>query len=305
MSLHGMMAITLGVPDVEAVAPFYREFGLGGDGDAFCSTAGGEQLTLVQRPWRQLVDVTLGADSLDDLERIKADAAKHGAEVAEHNGTITIVEPTMRLPIHVAVMPRIAPEAVQPAPVNVPGNTGRPNERPATLFEDGPAQPRRLGHVAVGTPDIAATSQFLQTVLGFKLSDRVDGAVEFVRCSTDHHNFALAAAPVPFLHHSSWQLDSMDAIGHGATHLLKGDPDRHAWGLGRHFIGSNLFWYFRDPAGNFAEYFSDIDQIVDDAEWMARTWEPDKALYIWGHPTPDALAPTDLGEIVEAMASAS
>ena len=28
------------------------------------------------------------------------------------------------------------------------------------------------------------------------------------------------------------------------------------WGLGRHFLGSNLFWYFRDPAGNYAEYYA-------------------------------------------------
>ena len=38
-------------------------------------------------------------------------------------------------------------------------------------------------------------------------------------------------------------------------------PDRNVWGLGRHFLGSNLFWYFRDPAGNFAEYYADLDQI--------------------------------------------
>ena len=37
--------------------------------------------------------------------------------------------------------------------------------------------------------------------------------------------------------------------------MVAADPARHVWGLGRHGIGSNYFWYLRDPAGNFAEYY--------------------------------------------------
>ena len=47
--------------------------------------------------------------------------------------------------------------------------------------------------------------------------------------------------------------------------MLAADPDRHVWGLGRHHIGSNFFWYLKDPAGNFTEYYADLDCIVDDA----------------------------------------
>ncbi len=46
------------------------------------------------------------------------------------------------------------------------------------------------------------------------------------------------------------------------------------WGLGRHAIGSNFFWYLRDPAGNFAEYYSDLDVIVDDEIWDPRVFDP-------------------------------
>ncbi len=86
---------------------------------------------------------------------------------------------------------------------------------------------------------------------------------------------------MPFLHHSSWQVDDVDQIGHGAMRLLGTDPTCGVWGLGRHFLGSNYFWYLRDPAGNYAEYFADLDQIAADVEWQARTWDPDKALYAW------------------------
>jgi hypothetical protein len=29
--------------------------------------------------------------------------------------------------------------------------------------------------------------------------------------------------------------------------MLEGHPERHVWGLGRHHIGSNFFWYLKDP----------------------------------------------------------
>jgi hypothetical protein len=112
----------------------------------------------------------------------------------------------------------------------------------------------------------------------------------------------LIGSPVPFFHHSSWQVDDVDEIGRGAHHLLTGDPMRSVWGLGRHFLGSNLFWYFRDPAGNFAEYFADLDQIGDDDAWIARDWPPDKSLYAWGPPVPrDFVEPPDLAAIKEAL----
>ncbi len=70
-----------------------------------------------------------------------------------------------------------------------------------------------------------------------------------------------------FLHHTSWQVDDIDEIGRGATAMLEGNPERHVWGLGRHHVGSNFFWYLKDPAGNFSEYYSDMDCIVDDELW--------------------------------------
>ena len=51
--------------------------------------------------------------------------------------------------------------------------------------------------------------------------------------------------------------------------MLAGRPERHVYGLGRHYAGSNFFWYLKDPAGNFCEYYSDMDCIVDDQLWKA------------------------------------
>ena len=54
-----------------------------------------------------------------------------------------------------------------------------------------------------------------------------------MRCSTDHHNVLVLAAPVSFLHHTSWQVDDVDDVGRGAQAMLEGRPERHVWGLGR------------------------------------------------------------------------
>jgi catechol 2,3-dioxygenase-like lactoylglutathione lyase family enzyme len=185
--------------------------------------------------------------------------------------------------------------------MNTPGHSPRVGERAPAIFATGPARPRRLGHVLYGTPDIQASQRFLVDVIGLRLTDSSPGIISFLRCSSDHHNVALMNAPVGFFHHSSWQVNDVDEIGKGAQNLLAVDPARSVWGLGRHFLGSNLFWYFRDPAGNFAEYYSDLDQIVDDDAWVAREWEPDKSLYAWGPPVPlDFVSPPDLAELAAA-----
>jgi hypothetical protein len=55
--------------------------------------------------------------------------------------------------------------------------------------------------------------------------------------------------------------------------MLEGRPERHVWGPGRHYAGSNFFWYLKDPAGNFSEYYSDMDCIIDDQLWTPEELE--------------------------------
>jgi hypothetical protein len=120
-----------------------------------------------------------------------------------------------------------------------------------------------------------------------------------MRCSNDHHNFLVQKSPVQFLHHTSWEVEDVDAIGLGAQALLSKDPSRHVWGFGRHHIGSNFFWYFRDPAGNFSEYYSDLDVIIEDQLWKPGVWEGMRSLYSWGPPPPPSfIRPDDLAELM-------
>lgn len=302
MALHGLADVTVGVPDVATVSGFYSQFGLADQSDGvFATTDGGNQLRLVTEPRRRLVAATVRADDLDDLARIRASAAAAGMTVEGAGDDIVVTDPIAGTRYTVGVRDRLHQPERTPIGMNAPGHDARIGERSPKIFIEGPTSPRRLGHALMGTPDLEASIRFYTEVLGFRISDSVPGLIAFLRCSTDHHNIGLMQAPVAFLHHTSWQVDDVDAIGQGAQNLLAYDPESSIWGLGRHFLGSNMFWYFRDPAGNFAEYYADLDQIPDDDVWVARTWEPDKSLYAWGPNVPQAFVqPPDLDELIAA-----
>ena len=151
----------------------------------------------------------------------------------------------------------------------------------------------------VASIDAVASRRFFVEGIGFRVSDEVPaiGAI-FLRCSTDHHNLLVQPGPVPFLHHSAWEMDDVDAVGRAASAMVAADPARHVWGLGRHGIGSNYFWYLRDPGGAFAEYTSDVDVIADEEAWRVAASTSAHPLAAWGPPVPRSfLAPDDIAAL--------
>ena len=102
------------------------------------------------------------------------------------------------------------------------------------------------------------------------MSDRTSNfTASFLRCSPDHHNLLIFHAPVPYLNHYALEHDDIDAVLRaGSIYLRNHGEEVQVAGPGRHFYGSNVFWYLVDPAGNYFEYFADMDQIVDDDAWQ-------------------------------------
>jgi catechol 2,3-dioxygenase-like lactoylglutathione lyase family enzyme len=304
MALHRLTSIVLGVPDVAAVAAYYEDFGLTPTGDCRFATAdGGEQLRVIATPRRRLVELGIGADDEDDLERIARNLSRLDRTVERAVGSLAAVDPGTEVRVVVRIAERLHQAPAPPAPPNNgPGRAERRNARALALARKGAVRPRRLGHVVLGSLDVESSQRFFIEGIGFKVSDTVRGLASFLRCSRDHHNLLVQSAPVSFLHHTSWEVDDVDEIGRGATALLAKDPARHVWGFGRHHIGSNFFWYLRDPAGNFTEYYADMDSIVDDQLWKPGVWEHGmKSLYSWGPPVPPSfLAPDDLAELMTA-----
>jgi catechol 2,3-dioxygenase-like lactoylglutathione lyase family enzyme len=300
MALHRLTAITIGVPDVAAAAGYYTEFGLVPAGDGrFATRDGGEQLRLVPSPQRRLVELGVGAGDADDLARVAAALRGLGVAVETTPGATVAVDPGTGVRVVVSVAGPLRQGTVAAAATNGPGRLDRKTARADAILREEPVRPRKLGHVVLGSTDLAATERFFIEGIGFKVSDTIDGLASFLRCSTDHHNLLVQPAPVRLLHHTSWQVDDVDEIGRGARAMLANDPGRHVWGLGRHHIGSNFFWYLRDPAGNFTEYYADLDCIVDDQLWEPGVWDGARGLYSWGPPPPPSfLAPDDLAELM-------
>ena len=68
VALHQLTSFTLGVPNLEETAAYYREFGLADEGDGWFATRdGGRQLRLVPAPARRLIELRIGVDDADDL----------------------------------------------------------------------------------------------------------------------------------------------------------------------------------------------------------------------------------------------
>jgi catechol 2,3-dioxygenase-like lactoylglutathione lyase family enzyme len=144
------------------------------------------------------------------------------------------------------------------------------------------ARPQRAGHVVYKTrmDDLARASRFYQERLGFRLSDATPGG-DFLRCSRthDHHSLFLLARPDRrAFDHVAFEVGGFDEIVLGGKFMVERGwkPDSP---VGRHILGSNLFWYFNNPCGGRTEYFADMDQMDD--QWKPRIWKTHPGFAMW------------------------
>ena len=145
MALHRLTRITVGVPDVDAAAAFYRDFGLDDLGDGrFATTDGGEQLRLVPADRRGLQELGLGADDPDDLDRIARSLAAIGAASERAGDVLRTIDPTTGTAITVTVAARVEMTPTVAPVFNAPGRTERTGERADAVLRDAPVRPPPL-----------------------------------------------------------------------------------------------------------------------------------------------------------------
>ncbi|MEY2803408.1 MAG: hypothetical protein RL657_744 [Pseudomonadota bacterium] len=148
--------------------------------------------------------------------------------------------------------------------------------------------PERLSHVLIFATDVPRSTAFYTDVLGFRLSDKSIDVIAFMHGahSSDHHLLAMAKSEAPGFHHASWVVPSIDQVGLGMEQMHAAGYTQ-GWGVGRHVIGSNYFYYARDPWGSFCEFSYDIDYIDVSTEWPAGDYPPEDSMNLWGPPLPD------------------
>jgi catechol 2,3-dioxygenase-like lactoylglutathione lyase family enzyme len=148
-------------------------------------------------------------------------------------------------------------------------------------IEEKESIPVRLSHVVINSQRPEQTVEFYARHFGFALSDtlmspHMGEVMWFLRCSTWHHNVAVARAPHTSLHHASFEMRGIDEYMRGTGRLLRAGVEK-IWGPGRHMAGNNTFSYFLDPQGNTIEYTTELEQIDEDS------WHPH--LYDFSDPT--------------------
>jgi catechol 2,3-dioxygenase len=138
------------------------------------------------------------------------------------------------------------------------------------------------------TPSIDRAIEFYGRVLGMRLSDRSGEGIAFLHGihGSDHHMLAFAKSDAPGLHHLSWAMPSIDSVGLGAMAMVE-QGYTQGWGTGRHVLGSNYFYYARDPWGSYSEYSCGIDYIPAELDWTSQDHPPEDAFYLWGPAVPE------------------
>ena len=293
LGAHSIDHFAIEVPDIAEAKTFYATFGLDvRDED------GGLGLYTQGRPHRWGI-VTRGESKRlrylsfgifeDEVEAFNTHldavgARRIGAPAgAESNGIW--IEGYDGLPLNIRVADKSSPneksafEAVSAGP-GVPGTV---------LNSVAPKiEPRRLGHFAIYTTDVGEAIAYYETTLGLKLSDRSGPFVAFMHGvhGSDHHMLALVKSDRRGMHHVSWDVGSFQDVGLGYGQMARAGY-KQGWGVGRHVLGANYFYYVRDPWGSYSEYSADIDFIPADCEWHAGDHAPEDSMFLWGPMPPE------------------
>lgn len=293
LGVHSLDHFAFSVPDAAVALRFYRAFGLdarsvGDRVDVHTFGDARRWATLHADGTPKRLEYLCFAAYADDFDALEAQLGRHGActphprsdgrgaWIADPDGTpIQVVAAARRCPAEkpAAQAPRIAGSGHGAAPAR--------STAPSV-------HPRRLSHVLLFTPDVARQVEFCTSVLGLRLSDRAGDVIAFLHAphGSDHHVVAFAKSDAPGLHHSSWEVASIDEIGLGAERM-RSEGYAHGWGIGRHVLGSNYFYYVQDPWGSWAEYSYDIDFVPAEVGWAGGDHPAEDSFYVWGPAVPD------------------
>jgi catechol-2,3-dioxygenase len=74
----------------------------------------------------------------------------------------------------------------------------------------------------------------------------------------DHHTMLVVQSKDPGVHHSSFEMQDIDALFGAHDYLLERGYQLEC-GVGRHLVGSQIFDYWRDPFGLRVEHYTDGD----------------------------------------------
>lgn len=315
-SVHSINFFAFTVPDIREAERFYTAFGLN-------ARRSGKRLELythdrashtdgLAHRWglieetsgkvKQLQFISFGCFK-EDLEKIRRQAAENGCEQCEPHSMGSPEGLWLRHPegflVQVVVSVKSSLDAKVLPPPREPDRLGA--GRSPNRSKVSQVQPRRLSHLLLFSAMVPQSVTFFENVLGLRVSDRSGDHVVFMHAphGCDHHLVAMTGSSGPGLHHVSWDVATLDEVGLGMEQMMAAGYER-GWGVGRHVLGSNYFYYVRDPWGSYCEYSFDIDFVPSGIEWPAGDHPGEDSFYLWGPKVPN-----DFAHNFELEASAS
>lgn len=284
MTILRIESLAYGVEDVEAGIRYFEDWGVplvvrgtrGADfrlpsGQAILiRQAADKSLPATTEPGSTLREIVWGVDSARSLKAIGAGLARDREVAAGADGTLHA-----RDECGYAIGFRRA-ASNRSAGKKAPSRMNRPFD------PERRARPRKIGHIVyqVARGDLEKATAFYRERLGFRLSDGTKGG-NFLRCegTNDHHSLFLLSRPDRrAFDHIAFEVSGIDEIILGGKHMKSRGWQANT-PVGRHVLGSNLFWYFNNPCGGRTEYFADMDLMDDD--WKPRVWEQHPGFAIW------------------------
>jgi catechol 2,3-dioxygenase-like lactoylglutathione lyase family enzyme len=295
LAVHSIDHFAFDVPDLAEARQFYDTFGLdvrdeaGGlalytHGHAHCWSR------ISQAPVKQLRYLSFGLYAEDEAAMYAHLDAKGAQRIAALDGAPVggiWIAGFDGLPLNIRVAAKVSPnDKTQFGTVSSAAGTS------GAVFNSAAPKvhPRHLSHFAIYTSDVIAATSWYENMLGLRLSDGSGPVVAFLHAAhgSDHHLLALVGSSHRGMHHSSWDVGSFQEVGLGSAQMFRAGF-KQGWGVGRHVLGGNYFYYARDPWGSYSEFSADIDYIPADCDWPSAQHAPEDSFYLWGPDVPPEL----------------
>jgi hypothetical protein len=289
-------------PDLEQAEEYLTDFGLlvasRNEDELFFRGTGSRPFIyrVTRGPKARFLGLGLSVPNADDLHALaKARASAVEPFTGPGGGSVARLRDSEGVAVHVhhGLQP-VGSLPTRPAIAhNAPSQIVRVNDTQRPALE--PPQVTKLGHLVLESPDFDRSARWYMDTLGFIPSDVMclpDGTPvgAFMRLDrgdepTDHHTLFVAMGLESKVDHVAFEVVDLDAVEMGQQIMLA-KRYRHAWGVGRHLLGSQIFDYWRDPWGQKHEHYADGDLF--DSKQPAGYHVLDRAgLYQWGPDLPD------------------
>jgi catechol 2,3-dioxygenase-like lactoylglutathione lyase family enzyme len=291
LGVHSIDHFALTVPDLGVARDFYGTFGLDvrdADGGLALHTKGHSQCwgRISTAAVKQLQYLSFGIFA-EDQAALSAHLDSVGAKRITGPLDGIWIEGFDGLPLNIRVADKCSP-STKTTFVTKSSGAG---ESGAVFNSAAPkVHPRNMSHLALYTTDVIAATAWYEKTLGLRLSDGSGPVVAFLHAphGSDHHLLALVGSSHRGLHHISWDVPSFQDVGLGMAQMYRAGY-KEGWGVGRHVLGGNYFYYARDPWGSYSEYSADIDFIPADCDWPSAQHAPEDSFYLWGPDVPPEL----------------